>query len=104
MRKGNFSLRYWYWHADLKIYLTASVADRAKRRFDELQMRGEEVSLSSVEHDIEKRDYDDSHRAVSPLRKAEDAILIDTSGYTLEKSINTVVDLIRRQTKCGGII
>jgi len=91
-------------HADLKIYLTASVADRAKRRFDELQMRGEEVSLSSVEHDIEKRDYDDSHRAVSPLRKAEDAILIDTSGYTLEKSINTVVDLIRRQTKCGGII
>ena len=91
-------------HADLKIYITASVTDRAKRRFDELQMHGEDVSLFEVEEDIQKRDYDDSHRAVSPLRKAKDAILIDTSGNTLEQSISAVVGLIRRHTKCGGTI
>lgn len=78
--------------AEVKIYLTASVATRAKRRYDELQAKGERCDIAEIEKDIEERDYRDTHRATSPLKQAEDAVLVDTS----EMNIDEVVETIRK--------
>ena len=69
--------------ADVKVYLTASVETRAKRRFLELQEKGEPADLAKIAADIEDRDYRDMHRDISPLRQAEDATLVDSSDMTL---------------------
>jgi cytidylate kinase len=71
----------------VKIFLTASPESRAQRRYKELIEKGESVTYDDVLADMIKRDYDDSHRAVSPLSKAADAIEVDTSTLTLEESI-----------------
>lgn len=76
--------------AQVKIYLTASSATRAKRRFDELTEKGVSCDLAEIEKDIIDRDYRDMHRETSPLRQAEDAVLIDSS----EMNIDEVVDAI----------
>lgn len=81
--------------ADVKIFLTASPEARAERRYKELREKGMDVSLEDVLKDMKKRDYDDSHRAVAPLRQAEDAILCDTSKLTLEQSIDLVISTIK---------
>lgn len=73
--------------ADVKIFLTASPESRAERRYKELIEKGESVTFDDVLADMKKRDYDDAHRAASPLRKAEDAIEVDTSALNLEESI-----------------
>lgn len=80
--------------AEIKIFLTASAEDRARRRFLELRQKGEDTTLEQVLSDVEKRDYDDAHRAVSPLRQAEDAHRIDTTGNTLEQSQEQIADYI----------
>lgn len=77
-------------HADFKIYLDASVHERAKRRFAELQSQNVDTTLDSVEDEIRTRDEKDTSREHSPLRAAEDAIQVDTTG----KSIDEVVDII----------
>lgn len=74
-------------NADVKIFLTASPEARAERRYKELIEKGESVTFEDVLADMVKRDYDDAHRAASPLRKAEDAIEVDTGALTLEESI-----------------
>ncbi len=74
-------------NADVKIFLTASPEARAERRYKELIEKGEQVTFEDVLADMVKRDYDDAHRAASPLRKAEDAIEVDTGELTLEESI-----------------
>ncbi len=74
-------------NADVKIFLTASPEARAERRYKELIEKGESVTYEDVLADMKKRDYDDAHRAASPLRKAEDAIEVDTGALTLEESI-----------------
>ncbi len=74
-------------NADVKIFLTASPEARAERRYKELLEKGESVTFEDVLADMIKRDYDDAHRAASPLRKAEDAIEVDTGALTLEESI-----------------
>lgn len=79
--------------ADVKIYLTASSSVRAKRRFDELQAKGEECSLAEIEKDIIDRDYRDMHREESPLRQAEDAILVDTSEMTIEEVAEKIISI-----------
>lgn len=79
--------------ADLKIYLTASSAVRAKRRYDELTARGEECDIDVIQKDIEERDYRDMHREISPLRQAEDAHLVDSSDMTVEEVIERILDL-----------
>ncbi len=84
-------------HADLKIYQVASVKARAKRRYLENQEKGIPCSLKEIEEDIEKRDYIDSHRENSPLTKAEDAILLDTSEMTIQEEIETIVSLFRKK-------
>ena len=79
--------------ANLKIYLTASSQVRAQRRYDELVAKGEECDLDKIELDIMERDTRDMTREISPLRQAEDAILIDSSDMTIDEVVETVVKL-----------
>ncbi len=81
--------------ADVKIFLTASPEARAERRYKELIEKGMDVELSDVLADMIKRDYDDSHRAIAPLKQADDAILCDTSELTLQQSIDLVINTIK---------
>ena len=81
--------------ARLKIYLTASSDVRARRRYDELTAKGESCDLDKIKADIEDRDYRDMHREESPLRKADDAIVVDTSDMTVEEVIAAVTGLCR---------
>jgi cytidylate kinase len=80
--------------ADAAVFLTADVKERAKRRYDELILKGEKVSFDEVLKDMELRDKNDSTRANSPLKKAENAVLADTTGKTLEQSIDMVFKII----------
>jgi len=80
-------------NADLKIYLTASVEVRAKRRFDELKTMGEWPNLDKIQKDIEQRDYQDMNRAIAPLKQAEDAVLIDSSDMTIDEVVDMIVRL-----------
>lgn len=80
--------------ADLKIFLTASVDARAKRRYDELVEKGVECDFDSVREDMKARDKNDSEREFAPLRQAEDAVLIDTTGKTLDESIEMVYNVV----------
>lgn len=81
--------------ADLKIYLTASVEERGRRRYNELVNKGVETSLESVCSDIEIRDKNDSTRVLNPLRKANDAIEIDTTNKTIEYIIDEITAIIK---------
>lgn len=83
-------------NADVKVYLTASAAVRAKRRYDELTKKGESCDLSKIEADIIERDERDMNREISPLRQAEDAILVDSSDMTIEEVVQTIVALIKK--------
>ncbi len=83
--------------AQLKIYLTADSLVRARRRFDELVARGEVCDLEKIRADIEERDYRDMHREVSPLKRAEDAVTVDTSKMTADEVIAEVVRLCRER-------
>ena len=83
--------------AKIKIFLTASAESRAKRRFDELQAKGDPATYEEVLADMVKRDYDDSHRAIAPLKQAEDAIPVDTSGETLEQSVARMKEIVYKK-------
>jgi len=86
-------------NAQIKIFLQADVRDRAQRRYDELCLKGEKVQYSQVLSEMRERDYRDSHREHSPLKKADDAIILDTTGNTLEKSIGEVKAIIEEKLK-----
>ena len=73
--------------ADVKIFLTASAEERARRRFLELQEKQVDTTYEEVLQDMKQRDYNDSHRATAPLKAADDAILLNTDGNTLEQSV-----------------
>ena len=81
-------------NAQVKIYLTASSMVRARRRYDELTAKGETCDLEKIRQDIEDRDYRDMHRETSPLKQADDAVLVDTSDMTIEQVIDRIVELI----------
>lgn len=81
-------------NADAKIYLTADVEDRAKRRYDELILKGEKVEFDDVLEDMKKRDFNDSNREFAPLCKAEDAVLVNTTGLELEDSVEKLFEII----------
>lgn len=85
--------------AEVKIFLTASPEIRAKRRFDELIQKGQQVKYEDVVADVIERDYNDSHREIAPLKPAEDSVLADTSGLTLEESIELIINIIKENTK-----
>lgn len=82
-------------NAQVKIFLTASVRERALRRYRELTEKGMKVELFEIEEDIKTRDYNDSHREIAPLKPAEDSILADTTGNNLEESTQMVVKIIK---------
>lgn len=83
--------------ADVKIFLTASAQVRAQRRFAELQAKGVKDSLAKVLKDIEQRDYQDSHRAVAPLKQAKDAVLVDTSDMDLDQVVDAIKAIVREK-------
>ena len=83
--------------ADVKIFLTASPEARAQRRCRELEQRGTPEPFEKVLADIEKRDWDDSHRAAAPLRQAEDAVRVDTTDLSFDQSREVLLDIIRRR-------
>jgi len=81
-------------HADLKVYLDASREERARRRRQQVALKGPGPSLESVLADLERRDVIDSSRSVSPLRPAEDAVIINTDGLSLEEVVERVLSLV----------
>lgn len=81
--------------ARVKIFITASPEIRAKRRFLELVQKGVDTTLEQVLNDLNRRDYQDSHRTVAPLKMAEDAVLLDTSELDFEQSVQRVVELVK---------
>ena len=83
--------------ADVKIYLTASSAVRAKRRYDELTAKGEKCDLAKIEADIIERDERDMTREESPLRQAEDAVLVDYSDMTIEEVIQAIIEICEKK-------
>ena len=84
-------------HAQVKIFLTASPEERAKRRFEELTAKGESVTFEKVLQDMRARDKQDSERAIAPLKAAPDAVKLDTSGYEIEQSVGAILDIVRRK-------
>lgn len=87
-------------NAQIKIFLTASAEDRAQRRYDELIEKGMDVQYDSILADMKQRDYNDSHRSVAPLKPADDAILIDTSGNSLEESVQLLSKTVEEKLSC----
>ena len=83
--------------AEVKIYLTASVESRAQRRYKQNLEKGIESDLDSIRRDIEKRDYQDTHREHSPLKKAEDAVEIDSSDLSIEEVVDAVMTLVEKE-------
>ena len=83
--------------AQIKIYLTASAEARADRRFKELTEKGQNVNYDDILREIELRDYQDTHREIAPLKKADDAVLVDTTKLNLEESIEYMLKVIRER-------
>ena len=84
-------------NANVKIYLTASVEERARRRYEEYLLKGEDADLEKIKEDIRTRDHNDMTRAVSPLKKAEDAIEVDTSHMTIDEVVEHIKKLCRER-------
>lgn len=81
--------------AEVKIFMTAAPEVRARRRYYQLIEQGKTADLDEIKTDIEKRDYQDSHREINPLKQADDAVYMDTTDMTLEENIDAVCDLIK---------
>lgn len=81
--------------AQVKIFLTATPEERATRRYNELLEKGQKVDFDQLLAEVKQRDYNDSHRATAPLKQAEDAVLVDTTGLDKEQSIEKILDLVR---------
>ncbi len=86
-------------NADIKIFLTASVEVRAKRRYEELLEKGQKVDYNDVYEDIKVRDYNDSHRKIAPLKPSDESIIFDTSDYSLEENTERLYNLVKSFVK-----
>lgn len=86
-------------NADVKIFLIASVASRAKRRYLDFKEKGINQNLTDIEKDIADRDYKDMHRQISPLRKAEDAYQVDTTDMSIDQVVNKLTQIIKKMKK-----
>ena len=84
--------------AEVKIFMTASPEIRARRRYDQMIAAGKEADYDQLFEETQKRDYQDSHRSLNPLRQAEDAVLLDTSDMTIEENIDAIADIIIEKT------
>ena len=85
--------------AEVKVFLTAPLEERARRRCLELEQRGIPKAYADVLTEMEQRDYNDSHRAAAPLRQAEDAVLLDTGDLNFEESLDALIDIIRKKVE-----
>ncbi|MGN0165116.1 MAG: (d)CMP kinase [Lachnospiraceae bacterium] len=85
--------------ATAKIYLTASAEERARRRFAEYREKGVDADIKEIEKEIIERDERDMNRAVSPLKKAEDAVYVDSSDMTIEEVVSTIIEIYREKVK-----
>lgn len=83
--------------AQVKIFLTASAEERAQRRYKELQAKGSTVSYQSVLDELIERDYNDSHREIAPLKPAEDSVILDTTGVSLEEQVEKIINIIKEK-------
>ena len=83
--------------ATVKIFLTASAEDRAQRRYNELTEKGMNVTFKEVYDDMIKRDYNDSHREIAPLKQADDAVLADTTGFDQQESLRLILKIIKER-------
>ncbi|MCI8717134.1 MAG: (d)CMP kinase [Lachnospiraceae bacterium] len=88
--------------AQVKIYLTASVNTRAKRRYEELVKRGIECNLKEIEEDIKERDYRDMHREIAPLKQAEQAVYLDSSELAIEQVVGKIREMIEDRKSYEG--
>lgn len=86
-------------NAQLKIFLTASVEERARRRYAEMVAKGQQVDLQQLQEDIAERDKQDSERAISPLRQAEDALLLDTSDMGISEVTDRILQLVQERAQ-----
>jgi cytidylate kinase len=86
--------------AELKLFMTADPMIRAQRRADEMKAKGEDVDIQEVLNNLQERDYIDSHRDVSPLTQAEDAIVLDNSHMNMEQQMTWLKDLISKRFGC----
>ena len=89
-------------NADVKIYLTASVEERAKRRYLELINKGQDADLEKIKEDIRTRDYQDMNRSTAPLRQADDAVVIDSSSMTITEVMDKIIDAFQESLKLKG--
>ncbi len=89
--------------AEIKLFLTASTEDRAQRRYEELIQKGIEVTYEDVLSDVKKRDKNDSSRAISPLRPADDAIIFDSSGNTFDETFEELYNILKEKVECTGV-
>lgn len=85
--------------AKVKIFLTASPEERAMRRYKELIEKGTVVEYKDVLEDLVQRDYNDSHREIAPLKPAEDGVILDTTGMSLEESVNAIIEIIKEKVQ-----
>ena len=83
--------------AELKIFMTADMAIRVERRFREMYAKNPNITIEEVKNNLEMRDYIDSHREISPLTKAEDAVVLDNSNITPEQQLQTALDLVKQK-------
>lgn len=86
-------------NATLKIYLTASAEDRAMRRYKEMIEKGQETTFDDVYKDMVQRDYNDMNRPIAPLKRADDAVLADTTGFEFEQSLELLLKIIKEGTE-----
>ncbi|MBQ3547961.1 MAG: (d)CMP kinase [Clostridia bacterium] len=84
-------------NATVKIFLTASAEERARRRYDELISKGMTVTFKEVYDDMVQRDYNDSHREIAPLKQADDAVLADTTGLSPEESLQLILNIVKER-------
>ncbi len=90
-------------NADVKIFLTASAEERARRRYNELSEKGDCTPFAAILAEVNERDYNDSHRSIAPLKQAEDAVLCDTTDVDLNGAVEMVVNIISEKTGISAI-
>ncbi len=89
-------------NADVKVYLTASVEERANRRYLELKEKGLDADMAKIEEDIRTRDFQDMNRTIAPLKQAEDAVVIDSSRMSIPEVMDRIVDAFQESLKLKG--
>ena len=88
-------------NADVKVFMTASAEERARRRYEELTAKGQDVVYEDILHDINQRDYNDSHRETAPLKKADDAVELDTTNMSIDEVVDKIEELIDAAIRKG---